>query len=560
LQITPSTALAGRRFALALALTLAFGTAQAQAPTADEPVYVYEVVPGDSVIGLSRRLLVDPARWPEVARFNRLPNANRISPRQVLQIPLRLMQAEPEPATVQSVVGAVRGPGGAALANGQQLAEGGEIGTGDDGHITLRLVDGTVLRLRPASRLTLRESSRVRQAGALRSGARLEQGRVEIEATPAPAGKPGFRIDTPQGVLGVRGTEFRVTADTGANVTRGEVLSGVVAFEGRATQSSERVAGGFGSVIGASGQVAPPVKLLPAPSLAGLPTLQERILMRFPITVPLAGAAAYRAQISRDDTFDLVVADLTSATPELRFAELPDGDYVLRVRGLDALGLEGANVDHRFRLKARPEAPLPQAPAPRAVSFGPKMDFAWAANEQAQRYRLQLAADAGFASPLRDVKDLQGLATTLDGLPPGVWHWRLASIRRDAQGAQDQGPWGDPRSFELRPLPPEPAPPKVGDKSVRFDWEGRPGQTFEFELARSAAFSPLLLKRELAAPGLELPHLGTGRFYVRLRARDPDGFIGPYTTPQYFDVPNCVRNSAGDCWRMGGSVLELPSR
>ena len=74
-------------------------------------------------------------------------------------------------------------------------------------------------------------------------------------------------------------------------------------------------------------------------------------------------------------------------------AELPDGDYVLRVRAIDAQGLEGRDADLRFRLKARPEPPLPSAPAPRAVTVGGRVEFAWAANPQAATYELQLAAE-----------------------------------------------------------------------------------------------------------------------------------------------------------------------
>lgn len=520
-----------------------------------EPTYVHTTVAGDTLIGLGRRFLSEPARWPDLARTNALRNPNQIAVGTALRIPLRLMRTEAVAASVLSVIGDARfGASGVSgtLQAGQAVDEGGELNTGADGHVTVRLVDGTVLRLRPNSRLQLRELRRVRDTPAVQTGARIEQGRVEVEAAPAQAGRPGFRIDTPQGVLGVRGTEFRVGIDAALGLVRGEVLGGTVAFEGRAGSTEQRVGAGFGAVIDGNGRVAAPVRLLPPLDTAALPALQERLLMRFALP-PLPGAAAYRGQIARDARFDQVVADLTSATPELRFAELADGDYILRARAIDAQGLEGRDVDHRFRLKARPEAPLPSAPAPRAVSFGGRADFSWAANADAARYRLRLASDAGFKTVLRDIPDLTGLATTLEGLAPGIYHWQLASIRADG----DQGPWGEPRSFELRPLPPVPKPPQVGDRGVSFAWEGAPGQTFEFQVARDAAFTQLVLERQLSQPGIELALPGSGRFYVRLRARDPDGFIGPYTTAQYFDVPNCVRDGSGNCLRTGSGTLDL---
>ncbi len=521
--------------------------------TNEEPVYVHIAVQGDTLIGLSRRLLVEPRRWPELGRFNNIANPNRIPTGTELRIPLRLMRTEAASASVQNIVGDVR-TGGAALAPGQPLGEGNDLVTGTDSHVTVRLVDGTVLRLRPSSRLVLRESRRVPSANAVQSGARLDQGRVEVEAAPASAGKPGFRIETPQGVLGVRGTEFRVATDGSAGETRGEVLEGVVAFSGKGSAPAP-IGAGFGSIIGGSGQVAPPVKLLDKPDTTDLPTLQERILMRFPLKA-MAGAKAYRGQISIDASFDKVVADLTSPTPELRFAELPDGDYIIRVRGIADLGLEGQNADLRFKLKARPEAPLPSGPAPKAIIIGGKVEFFWTANADAATYRLQIdtvrppgTVPPAFNGPalVRDLKDLRELSTTVEGLEPAPYVWRMASVRADG----DQGPWGDPREFEIRPPPPVPPPPKVGDRGVSFAWDTRPGQTFEFQLARDLAFKDIVLERQLTEPKIDLPLPGTGRFYVRLRARDPDGFIGPYSTPQFFDLPNCLRDSSGACVRFG---------
>ena len=549
-RLPPALRTGLRLLALACALGLGAGGARAADTPAEEPVYLHTTTAGDTLIGLGKRLLVDPARWPKLAQSNALINPNRIGAGVQLRIPLRLMRSTPVAATVVSVTGRAQGATPGVLQAGQQVPEGGTVSTGPDGHVTIRLVDGTVLRLRPDSRLQLRESRELKDAGVVRSGARLQQGRVEVEAAPAKPGRAGFNIDTPQGVLAVRGTEFRVAVDAS---TRGEVLGGVVAVEGRG--GSERVAAGYGSVVDASGQVTPPVALLPPPDTAALPTLQERLLMRFPLA-SISGAARYRGQLAGDTRFDRVLADLTSVTPELRFSGLPDGDYVLRVRAIDSLGLEGRDAVHRFRLKARPEAPLPAAPQPRAVRVGSLADFSWAANAEADHYRLQLASTPDFKAPLRDLADLRQLATQLDGLQAGVYHWRLASVRADG----DQGPWGDPRSFELRPPPATPTP-AVADNSVSFAWEAAPGQTFEFQVARDATFSVLVLERRLSQPNIELPLsalAGSGRYYVRLRATDPDGFVGPYTTAQYFDLPpSCVRSASGACVRNGEATLNL---
>ncbi|MCA0240356.1 MAG: FecR domain-containing protein [Proteobacteria bacterium] len=542
-----------------LLAALPFAAAAASAPPPDrgEAVHEYVVQRGDTLIGLGRRFLIDPAAWGELARSNQMRDPRRMAVGRTLRIPLRLMRTEPAPATVVSASGAAQS-GGAELVNGQQVAEGAAVSTGADGQVTLRLVDGTLLRLRPAGRVQIEESRRVPGTEGVRSGVRLEQGRVEVQAKPAGGGQPGFRIGTPQGVLAVRGTEFRVNAD--AATTRGEVLEGTVAASGSPTAAEQRVGAGRGTLIDAAGQVTPPVALLAAPDLAGLPALHERPLVRLALA-PLPGAVAYRAQVARDERFDVLLADVQSASPELRIAGLEDGRYALRVRAVDKLGLEGLDARGTLQLKARPEPPLPRAPAPRAEIRGDKADFAWAANSQAATYRLQIArADAApraFDAPLHDLRDLTQLDHVLERLAPGAYVWRLASIKADG----DQGPYTDPLTFEMKPLPPQPAPPgppTVSDGSVRLFWQGLAGQRFDFEVATDEAFTRFVAQLALDTTEIDLPLKGaTGRFYVRLRAKDADGYVGPWSSTQHFDVPNCVRDAQRGCVQLQGGLLLL---
>jgi hypothetical protein len=278
-------------------------------------------------------------------------------------------------------------------------------------------------------------------------------------------------------------------------------------------------------------------------------------LLRFSLPV-VAGAAAYRAQVSRDGSFDVLLADVNSPSNELRIAELPDGDYVLRVRGVDANGLQGQNADHPFRLKARPEPPLPQAPAPRAVIAGDRVELAWTVNPEARSYWLQLSRSEDFSQPLRDMPGQTAGSLPLEGLVPGTYFWRLASER----SGTERGPFGPASQFELRAIPPPPPTPRapqaeVGDQSIRLGWEGAPGQTFELQLARNLAFTDIVLERTVPAPGLQLELPGTGRFYVRVRARDADGYIGPFSTAQQIDIPNCLRAASGACVRADGAPV-----
>jgi len=75
---SPFATLAFSRFFLALALG-ALGMFTPLVAGAEED-YIYTVTKGDTLIGLTSRLLNSPNDWPKVARLNRLPNANFIAP------------------------------------------------------------------------------------------------------------------------------------------------------------------------------------------------------------------------------------------------------------------------------------------------------------------------------------------------------------------------------------------------------------------------------------------------------------------------------------------------
>jgi len=532
-----------RKTILALSL-LAVGSVLAQ-PT-PEPSYVYATQRSDTVIGISRRLLIEPSAWREVARVNRLKDANRIPTGATLLIPLRLLKSEAGPARVEQVVGDVRAGSGATavpLRGGESVPEGTTLQTGADGSVVVRLADGSVLRLAAGSQMQIDRARRYPGVGHVDSGVKLESGRVEVQATKAVAGKPGFEVRTPQGVLGVRGTEFRVSVAGGDGArTGGEVLEGAVQFAGG--RDARQLAAGFGTLIDAQRRVAEPTPLLVAPDLAAMPVLQERLVLRFPVP-PLAGAVGFRGQVARDAQMREVLADNLAVGPELRFTNLDDGNYVLRVRAIDARGLEGRDATLAFVLKARPEPPMPAAPAPRGVTRGTQVELSWASNPEAASYRLQVASDERFTRLVREVPALATTSFVLDNIAPGDYFWRLASVR----AGNDQGPWGNARSFVLRPPPKTPAPPAIGDNALQFAWEGEPGQTFEFQLARDAQFTQGLQERKLDQPALELPRPPGGVYYMRLRARDADGFQGPFTTPQRFEIIDCVKAGDGGCVR-----------
>jgi hypothetical protein len=542
-------AVAARALALCSGLLLASPAPAADdraAPAAGAPTdFVYRAKQGDTLIALGKELLERPNDWQQVQKLNAIADPRRIPTGHLIRIPVRLLKGEPAVGRIEQAVGDARiagttGATAVAVHTGDTVAEGTRIETGEDGYVSIRLADGSLLRVQAGSVTVLEQSRRYPHANFFAAAWRLVAGRVEAVVIELTGGEPRFEVRTPQSTLGVRGTDFRVASDPARAQTRGEVLVGTVDVRAKAGAPT-RLGAGFATIVDATGKAEPPIALLPAPDLAKLPALHERLLVRFDVPA-VAGASAYRAQVARDRDFQSVVAESLTPTGALRFAGLPDQQWFMRVRAVDTRGIEGRDAVFEFRLKARPEPPIQSAPAPRTKLRARGVEFAWTRNPDATAYDFQLATDETFAAPVQQRRAIGDSTLALDGLAPGTYFWRLASLR----SATDRGPWGDAATFTLGGLPEAPAS-AVDAANVRFSWAGEAGQTFEFQLARDRAFNDVVLTRELTEPELVMPKPAPGTYYVRYRARDADGFVGPFTSAQQLDLARCVLDGSGGC-------------
>jgi FecR protein len=352
---------------------------------------------------------------------------------------------------------------------------------------------------------------------------RLQQGRVEVGANPRR--EPGSRLQviTPSAVAAVRGTRFRVAADAGA--TREETLEGEVGLAAAGQQVN--VSAGQGSLAEAGKPPRPPVALLPAPEVAALPARVDALPMRFSLP-DLPGAAAWLGQIAPDAAFQRVLLEKTSATPQLSFADLPDGHYLLRVRAADAQGLQGRDAVHPFELDARPFAPLLTAPGARVRTAQPVLQ--WSAVVGAGTYRVELARDAGFGDLLLAERTSDVRLTPARDLAPGDYHWRVASI----EGAE-QGPFAPPQRFTYDPLPGAPdlnqAAPVFAHDSLTLALPAPPpGLHYELVLARDAERTQVVWQGTSQDGQLKAAPVAAENHYLAARLVEADGTTGPYAT------------------------------
>ncbi len=415
-------------------------------PLANGDEFVYRAQARDTLIGLSRRLLREPARWVDVQTRNGIANPRRIPLGTEIRIPYAWLRTSAETAAVSNVAGSAL-LDGKAIEPGAALPQGSLIQTGTDGSVTLNLADGSVITLQKSSALRLETLQQVTGvSGAHDVRLKLESGRVQTVVKPhRDVGR--FEIQTPVAVSAVRGTQFRTGFDADAANATDETLEGTVAVSG--ASSEVPVPAGFGTRVERNGVPLPPVRLLPPPDLTTIAATNTapQLNVEWPA---VAGAARYRAQLAPDPDFHTIIADADPTEPRATLALPPEGKFWLRVRSIDQLGLEGPDATKAITQHVAPPPPVAQRPSPPVLAtpviHRGSVELRWRSTD-ATRFRVQIARDAAFARPVIDrVVDAQELS--IPHLRTGTYYARVQII--EADGGED--PFGPSQSFNV-PIP-----------------------------------------------------------------------------------------------------------
>ena len=80
---------------------------------------------------------------------------------------------------------------------------------------------------------------------------------------------------------------------------------------------------------------------------------------------------------------------------------------------------------------------------------------------------------------------------------------------------------------------------------MQFAWSGEAGQRFLFQIARDTGFVNLIESVETSNTSHTIKRPAAGVYFMRLRATDADGFVGPFTPAQRFEVLNQVNDGTG---------------
>lgn len=519
-----------RRLHAGFAVLVLLGTACA-AQAAD---FLYTVQPGDHPWNLAERYLKSPSLAQALRQRNHIPDEYRIQPGTQLRIPQEWLKLESTQVTLLAVAGDTtvrRGdtPAQVAVA-GELLQAPSHIRTGPDGSATLQFANGSRILVRRDSELQLQVSQTRLLGQASIVSLSLLRGNVENQVTPIGNSGGRFEIRTPAAIAAVRGTHYRVSAE--GPTMRTEVLTGAVQVANPRGQVTARAAQGT-SATGGQGP-ATPLALLPAPNLDNLPNTLERLPIAWPITA-LAGASRYRTQLSANFEFSAMLSDEVADTDRIRVRNVEDGTYVLRVRGIDAQGLEGLSAERTLVIHTQPEPPLLISPASEATTADARPHLRWTQADESLQYRVQLStAGTTPSQPVDEQIVSSASAQPPQDLPPGMYQWRVAAIHP----TKGQGPWGDTQPFR-RVLPgPGVDIPTPQDGSLTLRWAAQPQATrYHLQVARDNQFSTVLVDADTDTTQFNLQDLQHGPHHVRVQSTDTEGYTGPWGSTQNFVVP-----------------------
>jgi hypothetical protein len=358
----------------------------------------------------------------------------------------------------------------------------------------------------------------------------LVNGALEILASKVARAKP-LEVVTPTAVIGVRGTQFRVRSG-GDATTRTEVLEGLVHAEpGQMPTAAANVAGGRGAALKAD-KAPIVVDLQPAPDLSRLPKQFDRPEVRFPM---VGETLALRAQIAADPGFERMVRDeVVAPGGEVRAEGLSEGGWYLRLRRIDAQGIEGKDATLAFVIFTRLEAPALIAPLNNAKVSAGTVQLDWAEGMEPASYRIEVARDAAFRQVVAREAAVKGGQSLVKLTQPGAYFWRVASISAGGR----VGPWGAIQRFELRAVPEMARGSANADGSFQLLWNAQPQEVQRAQLARDAEFTQLVSSADLQEGrwALARPE-NPGTYYFRYRRIEADGYLSPWSGTLKIDIP-----------------------
>lgn len=433
-----------KRILIIAALWFAAGTAYA-----DD--WTYTLRPGDELWSVAKTYCGSARLADEIARYNNIADPALVRAGTRIRIPTGWLAFAPTHAEIIGMAGTVQyladvsaNTHPAAAAHGQKIAMGTTLITAE-GSALVQFADGSRLTIQPHSRVLFNKLTAFGPAGMVDTHLRFAYGNGTSNVQPQNRGDR-FRIETPEGVAAVRGTEFRVGYTAADKLATTETLEGEVAFIASATTTT--LPDGFGVAASPRGLVKEP--LLPAPDVRDAEVYTTNDTLNWQ---PVADAHHYSVTWARQSSPDVTLRQ-TRHEQTHAVVDLPPDSYAARIRAVSDSGINGNDATHLFRVLSTPPA-IDQL----AASIVSPVSLQWQpTSTERSSYRVELTDLSTMQRTEHETREL-GLQ---QALMPGRYQWRV----RDQQSA-----WSTAQAFTVLPPPPANLTTRRQGKTLTISWD-----------------------------------------------------------------------------------------
>ncbi|HRK86906.1 MAG TPA: FecR domain-containing protein [Alcaligenes faecalis] len=318
-------------------------TALAQPSGAQGDDFIYKVRAGDTLLGISGTYTRQDRNWAHIQRLNTVADPTRLPIGKELRIPFKMIPEVEAPARIVHQAGQIQ-VNGQTLSDGHtHLKEGDQVRTGQDGYLTLELLDGSQLSVPAAASLRVARMRAFEGTGLIDSIVALEDGDIESRVAPDQQGVGRFEVRTPVSITGVRGTELRVRTRDGH--AHSEVLAGQAELGTQQQTAPTALRQNQGAAVATDGRIVAVAPLLPAPQVS----VPQRQGGRWSSSIdPVPGAQAYLVQTALDPRGAMLLSRRLVTDTTIQFSAPRPGTYYVMVRAIDSHGLMGPDTLHSF--------------------------------------------------------------------------------------------------------------------------------------------------------------------------------------------------------------------
>lgn len=242
---------------------------------ADEAFELHQARPSETVASVVLTYLQGPGALAALVHLNGWTHPEQVIAGRIIKLPRSHLKFQPSQARItrlncNTVVRTDVTPA-VALEMGAILHEGAVLRIPTGCQLVLTLEDDTSLRMLSGATVKLKTLRQRLFSRTPDVQVELLDGRISVDVPrQRRASSERLEVYTPMSVAGVRGTEFRVAFGADDGVSAVEVQGGSVGARGLTEVQEQKVAGGQGMVISATGQSLPVESLLPPLRFSGV--------------------------------------------------------------------------------------------------------------------------------------------------------------------------------------------------------------------------------------------------------------------------------------------------